>query len=85
MSVSCLESTEATALGSAVYGASAAGLYPTVAEASQRMKQPIAKTYYPVAENVRAYAELYAEYCRLYDYFAKGENKVMERLHDLKI
>ena len=85
MPVSCLESSEATALGSAVYGATAAGLYTTVAEASQKMKQPIAKTYYPVAENVRAYAELYAEYCRLYDYFASGENAVMERLHDLKI
>lgn len=82
--VSCLESSEATALGSAVYGATAAGLYPTVAEASRRMKQPVAKTYLPVPENTAAYAELYAEYCRLYDYFAKGENRVMEHLHDLE-
>ena len=85
MPVSCLESTEATALGSAVYGATAAGLYGSVAEASQRMKQPVAKTYHPVAENTLAYAELYREYCKLYDYFAKGENKVMEYLHDLDV
>jgi L-ribulokinase len=85
MPVSCLESTEATALGSAVYGATAAGLYGSVAEASQRMKQPVAKTYHPIAENTLAYAELYREYCKLYDYFAKGENKVMEYLHDLEV
>ena len=84
MPVSCLESTEATALGSAVYGAAAAGIYPSVTKASQKMKQPVAKTYHPVADNVLAYAELYREYCKLYDYFAKGENKVMEYLHDLK-
>ena len=85
MPVACLESTEATALGSAVYGATAAGIYQTVAEASRRMKQPIAKTYYPITENSRAYDRLYREYCTLYDYFAKGDNKVMERLHDMEI
>lgn len=83
--IACLSSTEATALGSAAYGAVAAGLYASVTEASQSMKQPIARVYYPLPENVAAYSTLYAEYCTLYDYFAKGENKVMERLHDLEI
>lgn len=85
MSVSCLESTEATALGSAVYGATAAGVYSSVAEASGYMKQPIARVYHPIPENIAAYEKLYSEYCTLYNYFAKGENKVMERLHDLEI
>ena len=34
----------------------------------------------PIPENVAAYEKHYADYCRLYDYFGRGENDVMKRL-----
>ena len=83
MEVGCLGSSEATALGSAVWGAVAAGCYPTLEEASAKMKLPIAKTYYPDPARVAAYEKLYSRYVELYDYFAR-ENNVMEFLYNTK-
>ena len=81
--VGCLGSSEATALGTAVWGAVAAGCYPTLEEASAKMKLPIAKTYYPDPARVTAYEKLYSRYVELYDYFAR-ENNVMEFLYNTK-
>ena len=83
MEVGCLGSSEATALGSAVWGAVAAGCYPTLEEASAKMKLPITKTYYPDPARVAAYEKLYSRYVELYDYFAR-ENNVMEFLYNTK-
>jgi L-ribulokinase len=83
MEVGCLGSSEATALGSAVWGAVAAGCYTTLEEASAKMKLPISKTYYPNVARVEAYEKLYRRYVELYDYFAR-ENKVMEFLYNNK-
>ena len=38
------------------------------------------QTYTPDPENTRQYRRLYGEYIRLYDYFGRGENPVMETL-----
>ena len=81
--VEVLSSSEATALGSAVFGAAAAGLYPSVAEASAKMKQPIARTYTPTCEDSKAYDKLYERYVRLYDYFGKTDD-VMKFLYNFK-
>lgn len=81
--VGCLGSGEATALGSAVWGAVAAGCYPTLEEASAKMKLPISKTYCPDTERAAAYEKLYSRYVELYDYFAR-ENDVMEFLYNTK-
>ena len=81
--IGCLGSSEATALGTAVWGAVAAGCYPTLEEASARMKLPIAKTYYPDPERVEAYEKIYRRYVVLYEYFAR-ENDVMEFLFNTK-
>ena len=81
--VEVLSSSEATALGSAVFGAAAAGLYPSVAEASAKMKQPIARTYTPTCEDSEAYDKLYERYVRLYDYFGKTDD-VMKFLYNFK-
>ena len=37
--------------------------------------------YTPKAENQAAYETLYEEYVLLHDYFGRGGNRVMERLH----
>ena len=83
MDIDCLTVKEATALGTSVWGAVAAGCYETLEEASAKMRAPIDKTYRPIPENVEKYEVLYQKYSELYDYFAK-ENKVMEFLYDFK-
>ena len=42
------------------------------------------EVYIPIAENVKAYDKLYAEYSILHDYFGRGANDVMKRLKELK-
>ena len=81
--VDCLTVKEATALGTSVWGAVAAGCYGSLEEASAKMKPPIDKTYHPIAENVEKYEKLYRRYSELYEYFAKN-NDVMEFLYDFK-
>lgn len=81
-------SAQAPALGSAIFGAVAAGAanggYDTINEASAVMSSLSEKEYRPNAENVKIYDKLYAEYKILHDYFGKGENDVMKRLKDIK-
>ena len=74
------QSTQAGALGSAIYGAVAAGIYPDLASAAQAMGAPVTKTYTPNPENQKAYEKLYGEYVTLHDYFGRGGNDVMHRL-----
>ncbi|MBQ8359166.1 MAG: ribulokinase [Oscillospiraceae bacterium] len=74
------QSTQAGALGSAIYAAAAAGIYLTVREAAAAMGAPVVKRYTPSRENHWAYQKLYEEYVLLHDYFGKGGNGVMKRL-----
>ena len=69
--VSVAASTQAAALGSAIYAAVAAGKYATVAQAAGRMSKPGTKTYHPIPENVEAYSALYRKYKKLHDLFGK--------------
>lgn len=71
--------TQAGALGSAIYASVAGGIYPDVVTAAAHMSPPPIRSYKPIDENVQAYDLLYREYKTLYDYFGK-ENLVMERL-----
>jgi L-ribulokinase len=77
-------SHQAGALGSAMFGAVAAGKkaggYDTIFEAADRMARLQRKTYRPAPENESAYDGLYAEYVKLHDYFGRGENDVMKVL-----
>jgi L-ribulokinase len=81
-------SEQASALGSAMLGAVAAGQakggYDSLAEAARQMAPPPARVYKPIAEHVDPYNTLYAEYRRLYDYFGRGENEVMKVLRGLR-
>ena len=72
--------TQAGARGSAVYASVAAGVFSDLYEAAQHFALPDKTSYLPNAGNKAVYDRLYAEYCRLSDYFGKGENPVMERL-----
>jgi len=77
-------SPQAPALGSAMFGAVAAGKaaggFETIQEAAGVMAKVRDYTYKPVAVNVQAYEKLFAEYRVLHDYFGRGTNDVMKRL-----
>ena len=81
-------STQAPALGSAMFGAVAAGRqaggYDTILEAAERMARLKDETYRPIPENRVVYDRLYREYVRLYDYFGRGENNVMKTLKRIR-
>ncbi len=81
-------SQQTGALGSAMFGAVAAGRatggYDSIVEAAQYMARLKDEMYTPIAEHKAVYDEVYAEYARLHDYFGRGENDVMKRLKELK-
>lgn len=81
-------SNYAGSLGSAMFGAVAAGNagggYDDIFEAAKYMSKIKDKVYVPNPENVKIYDKLFAEYKRLHDYFGRGENDVMKRLKDIK-
>ncbi|MCQ2402035.1 MAG: ribulokinase [Lachnospiraceae bacterium] len=65
---------QSAALGSAIYAASAAGVYEDVYKASDRMSCKEYITYTPVEESVRAYAKIYQRYRKLYGFFGNRDN-----------
>ena len=75
--------TQAGALGSAMYASVAGGIYPDIQTAAAHLSKPDIGIYTPDAENHRIYSGLYAEYKKLYDYFG-CENTVMEQLSDMR-
>ncbi|MCY9330033.1 ribulokinase [Bacillus haynesii] len=87
MEIKISGSPQAPALGSAIFGALAAGSvnggYDHIEEAVAHMGKIKDQTYKPIPENVALYDQLYAEYKKLYTYFGK-QNNVMKRLKKLK-
>ncbi|MFK7692555.1 ribulokinase [Paenibacillus sp. HJGM_3] len=81
-------STQPTALGSAIFGAvaagSAAGGYDTVAEAASRMTRRQEMAFRPIAANVDRYERMYREYVQLHDYFGRGASQVMKTLRSFR-
>jgi len=61
-------SDQAPALGAAIYAAVAAGIYPNVQEASQKMGSDFEAEYFPQTEHVEKYAELMNQYQILADF-----------------
>jgi L-ribulokinase len=81
-------SQQAGALGSAMFGAVAAGAarggYDSIYEAAENMAVLKDEIYRPIAAHEQVYNRLYAEYIRLHDMFGRGENDVMKRLKAIK-
>jgi L-ribulokinase len=82
-------SPQAPALGSAMFGALAAGKarsgFDSIGEAVAVMAKLKDEVYRPNPEAVKVYDRLYAEYKTLHDYFGRGENDVMKRLKQIKL
>lgn len=81
-------SAKTSALGSAMFGAVAAGKslggYDSIYDAAKVMAHLKDEEYIPNAENQKMYEKLYAEYVILHDYFGRGANDVMKRLKNIK-
>jgi L-ribulokinase len=76
------------ALGSAMFGAVAAGSraggYDTIFEAARRMARLKDEVYQPIPANQKIYDRLFVEYVRLHDTFGRGENNVMKTLKRIR-
>jgi L-ribulokinase len=82
--ISVIKSDQGPALGSAIHAAVAADVHADVQVASEAMGRLRRDAYTPDPARVAAYDELYQEYVTLYDYFGRGANEVMHRLHDIR-
>ena len=82
-------SRQAGALGSAMFGAVAAGRaaggYDSIFEAAPCMARLKQETFKPIPAHQKVYEQLYGEYVRLYDYFGRGANNVMKTLKRIKV
>lgn len=87
--VKVADSRQTPALGSAMFGAVAAGKasggYDSIFEASQKMARLRDDCYKPDPKRQAVYERLFREYVILHDYFGRGVNDVMKRLKALKV
>lgn len=81
-------SPQTPALGSAIFGAvaagSAAGGHDSVAAAADAMGKLLDVVYMPRRGEAEVYDALYGEYARLHDYFGRGENDVLKFLKEIR-
>ena len=81
-------SKQTPALGSAMFGAVAAGSelggFDSISEASTRMARLGDERYVPDPSNRAVYDELYGEYRRLHDLFGRGGDDAMKRLRAIQ-
>ncbi|MFH1184541.1 MAG: ribulokinase [Chloroflexota bacterium] len=81
-------SRQTPALGSAMFGAVAAGSkaggWDSIYDAARAMAHLKDEKYIPIPGNQAIYEKLYAEYVLLHDYFGRGANDVMKRLKQIK-
>ena len=84
----CPDSAQTCALGSAMWGAVAAGSsvggYDTINEAAEKMARVKDRTFRPEAGAHAVYDRLFAEYLKLHDFFGRGGNDVMKTLKAMR-
>jgi len=87
--LSIAASSQTPALGSAMFGAVAAGAerggYDSIVDASRRMARLRPETFRPIAAHRDVYDRLYAEYLRLHDLFGRGGDDVMRTLKRIQL
>jgi L-ribulokinase len=81
-------SSQAPALGSAMFGAVAAGAtaggYDSIVEAAAAMARLREESFRPDPEASATYDALYAEYLRLHDDFGRGGSSAMKSLREIR-
>jgi L-ribulokinase len=63
--IQVVASEQACALGAAMFAAVAAGLYPSVTSAQEKIGSGFSRTFTPDRERARAYEGLYRKYLQL--------------------
>ena len=74
------QSSQAGALGSAIYAACAGGAFDSFETAAEKMAIKTVKRYTPIKENTAIYEKLYKSYKELTDYFGRGGNGILKSL-----
>jgi L-ribulokinase len=77
-------STQAPALGAAMFAAVAAGEHRSIADAASHMTRPSTEMFAPARDAQAVYEQLYAEYVRLHDLFGRGGDEVMRNIKRLQ-
>jgi L-ribulokinase len=81
-------SQQTSALGSAMFGALAAGKdaggYDSIVVAAQNMARLKDEVYKPIPANTAVYEKLFTEYKRLYEYFGREASSVMKNLKNIR-
>jgi L-ribulokinase len=89
LTIEVAASSQTPALGSAMFGAVAAGAaaggYDSIVEASRHMARPSDESYVPDPTRQASYEPLYREYLGLHDLFGRGGNDVMRRLKQIQL
>ena len=88
MPVKIAGSLQGPALGSAIFGAVAAGEerggFASIFNGAKKLGWIKDTVYYPKQENVKTYNAIFEEYVILHDYFGRGANDVLKRLKAIK-
>jgi L-ribulokinase len=82
--ISLAGSSQAPALGAAMFGAVVAGEHASIVDAARAMAPPVREVYRPEPDSVAVYDVLYGEYVRLHDLFGRGGDSVMTRLTEVR-
>lgn len=75
---------ESSALGAAIWAATAGGLHKNVQTAARKMARPPKKTYRPTRRHRGPYDRLFGEYVRLHDSFGRGAMSTMKTLRGIQ-
>jgi L-ribulokinase len=75
---------QASALGSALHAAVAAGVYKDLDSAARKMTNPPTRKFVPNKSATAIYDQLYAEYIRAHDAFGRDPNSVLKRLKAIR-
>ncbi|TWP29954.1 ribulokinase [Apibacter muscae] len=82
--ISITKSNAIGALGSAIYGAVAAGCYPNITTASDAMGNKVPNVFKPNEEKAAAYDLLYEQYTALYTLFGEKQPEIMHQLKKIQ-
>ncbi len=75
---------QASALGSAIHGAVAAGAHKDLPTAARRMTKAPTRKFTPKTRATKVYDQLYAEYLRLHEWFGGDSASVLKRLKAIR-
>ena len=75
---------QTSALGAAMWASVAAGLYPDIHAAAQKMVRVPRATFNPEKRHKKVYDQLYAEYSRLHDFFGRDTQSPVHKLRHIQ-